>query len=660
MSRNAIIMILYIMMFLVTAYLKFINPHLLDQPKNELTREILTNNGSIIIGDSLNEVRNYWPLVSGRHVFSFKLAKQIDQVVINPEGKTEYRLEGETGNKVNVIQEPEPTETRDRRDRRRNTFQLVIPDTSFANHDEIYFFYKNKNNYQMYHYTYQIKRENNTTSIIKYENSRKSFQTVNLEKQGSDFYDFLELNHTKDITHLYVYKRLKLTEEKTNAPYSPDKQVLLDVQKIGSVSEQGSSAKTFGNQKKSRFTADIFKINLLEGTYTKEKTTFEDSRVYFPVIFNIPEAAQLAGNYADIIQEVSSGGVTCPMHIFHVGPRGATDFQLIYPPENYQVRLNIPVGTTYKQTVSATFPIDRFTLSVEGKVLLSNLDITTLSDGNPRSLPNGMSITSSNQRTVLDIDIPVSTTQDISARGNTFVKVSLQAYAGAVERTRNWLVEVIPYRFQVWPPITPQRMQGHEQDLLDAFVRSYRDESRYPVTRQQTSGRELVYETRDVNVFYSLKNVNTDHIKNIIIRTSNGEEKVEYPNDLGYFVYKIGRDVRYVDLIVNTKSNHSHPRRFLVKSVPNTGLDLVIRSDGSSGIYTAKIDYKDYFNDPIEINRVEARSQFSPNLSYNLSDDLIFLNNASPGDRLDVTLYYTLKYESSQQREVTPLNLPNQ
>jgi len=647
------------MMFLVTAYLKFINPHLLDQPKNELTREILTNNGSIVIGDSLNEMRNYWPLVSGRHIFSFKLAKQIDEIVINPEGRTEYRLQGEFGNQVSVTEDPATTDTRDRKEQRRNIMQLVIPDTSFNDQDEIYFFYKNKNNYQMYNFTYQIKRQNNTTTITKFENSKKSSLTVNLEKRGNDFYDNLELNHTKDITHLYVYKRIKLTDERINVAYSADKNILLDVQKIGSVSEPGSGSAGTSNQKKSRFTTDIFKINLLNGTYTIDNVTLDDARVYFPVIFNIPEAAQLAGNYADIIQEVSSGGVTCPMHIFHVGPRGATDFQLIYPPEGYQVRLNIPVGTTYKQTVSATFPIDRFTLSVEGKVLLNNLDISTLTDGNPQPLPNGMSITSSNQRTVLDIDIPVSTTQDVNVRGNTFVNVSLHAFAGAVERTRNWLVEVIPYRFQVWPPITPQRMQGHEKDLLDTFVRTYRDENRYPVNSQQTSGQALVFETRNVNIFYSLKNVNTNLIKEIKVRSSNGEVRTENPNDLGYFGYTVGRDVKYVDLIVTTRSNHSHLRRFMVQSVPETDLNLIIRSDGSTGIYTAKIDFRDYFDDEVKIDRVEARSKYSPNLSYNLAGDLIYLNNAAQGDRIDVTLHYQLKYENNQQKRITPLDLPN-
>ncbi len=555
MDRNRIVLLLYVLTFLMSVYLKFVDPNRLD-PHN--TQELFRENNVMDIGGMANDFLQYsWTTEQSDAEFEYRLARQIGDTLSFTSANFE---QGAGRYQINYSQTS-------------NNFDVQYMGPS--QDSNVYIQFDSGN----YYFVHIIEKDGFSKRIVKKQDRNFGY----LLDQGIKLLIFSEIPLNKDGSALTInYKYLRRGND-----------VLPDSSMIKSV-----------------------EINLADSTWQEFDagnlaSTFGIDKFTFAVKYLIPDSLHGArGNYLDVITEKKRKRLNLnnpgqEPNVFTVSEEIVNKFKILHPPENYVEKLNTPVGMPFKQVISANFPVEYITLYIDNKEVLNNESITNIQLGNREALKNSIFVTPTNNYQVFDLEFPITTNRNLNGFSSLQVPIRLVARSGMSVDERNWLIEVIPFRFQVWPPIRPMFQSElddpgnqftDEKELFERFIKKYPDEESYIKDSPANQAKyPIVYESRPVNFFYSLQNVNANHIRNCVV---NGNQSPR--NQLGNVKYSIDADVRNLNLRVNTNTNHYKQIQFYVAQVPDDYRINIKDNDYVASTTFVTFYLHDFFGDPIK------------------------------------------------------------
>ena len=561
MSRNRIVLLLYVLTFLLSVYLKFVNPHRLDRQPSEFFRENSELDIGGVVSDSLNY---YWTNFQPKIDLEYHIARQIDSLLYL---NSDYFTNGPGTYNINYSDV-------------NNRWEIEFQSNSTVTAEDLVFLQSNN---QVYYFIVTNSNEGNKASVIQKDDVADGY----LLDKGVRLTVYREIplnNNTAGVSLGYVYKA---RSSSSSASLAEVKSVLINL--------QDSTA--------TPFTFDQT-INLNSSTI---------NRFSIPVKYRIPSTLHAArGRYLDIVYDNmqnrynfnTPGQEPKP---FQVKEEIESEFKILHPPGGGHVdTLNTPVGIPFRQVISANFPIESITLIVDGERIWDNMSLAGLALGRQSDLAN-VKITPTNDFKVLDLKIPIKATQNLNDYEGQEVSLSIEAKSGLSSDSRQWKVKVKPFRFQVWPPVRPVFLSESdepgvldEKGLFERFIRQYPTEEDYLLAlRRGQNTLPIVYESRRINFFYSLQNVDGDQIKQTGINNTTIQ-----PYSPGTIQYTVGADVNRLNLNVLTASGQYKRIPFNIAQVPSNYTPTIGESNYLAGPRSVSFFLKDFFGDPVtDINQ---------------------------------------------------------
>jgi hypothetical protein len=272
------------------------------------------------------------------------------------------------------------------------------------------------------------------------------------------------------------------------------------------------------------------------------------------------ENSKFAGTYSLDVAETASR-INFASHVFEIAPK--VDFAIVYP--DFESTREQLAGVSYRDFVVTTQPIDGFVLvvsdrsradsvvcSISGSSGAAAVRIERATGGIDRGA--GFQVRVNQERKIVSFDLPLKSPK-------TFKFI---AHAGRSQRTKSWEVPIRRLTFAVWPPIQPRFWHDKEKELYDAFSRRYQTQSAH--SGGADAGVPLLYEGRPVSVYYDIENVDRESYNEIILRFSN-HETIRLKKSAPPIEFTMPVDVEWVELSVRLRET-TLSSMFSVKAVP--------------------------------------------------------------------------------------------
>jgi hypothetical protein len=272
------------------------------------------------------------------------------------------------------------------------------------------------------------------------------------------------------------------------------------------------------------------------------------------------ENTRFAGTYSVDIRE-RTRKISFASHVFEIAPK--VDFAIVYP--DFAATREQLAGVAYRDFVVTSQPIDGFIMVVSdrsradtvicritgssGNAAVSVVRATSGIDRGP-----GFSVRVNQDRKIVSFDLPLKTPKTIQ----------VIAQAGRSERTKSWQVPIRRLLFAVWPPIQPRYWHEKEKELYDGFNRRYQSQAGH--SGGVDASVPLLYEGRPVSIYYDLENVDREAYNSIVLRFSNGTN-ITLKKGPAPIEFTMPIDVEWVELSVRLRET-TLSSMFAVKAVP--------------------------------------------------------------------------------------------
>ncbi|MBN2411329.1 hypothetical protein JXQ31_06520 [candidate division KSB1 bacterium] len=549
MSRAKIVMLLYVLTFLMSAYIKFTAPEKFE-PNLEVTRE------TDRITPLQNTLNYKWFLDQQRAEFSYSIAKQF--------GKTIARENFDNGVGNYIISYNDSTENWEP-----NYLQTVKGNEYFISID------LSGNTGDFY-----------ALDISNYKNRQK--QTIYSLDEG------MTIKIPKDdFDEILIFKKIPLKGEPINIKF---KKVSKDINKKGNI----------------LFCYDQVNINLHDSTWTIKQnvtdeeclTQFSALNPYFGVVFDLDEnALELRANYIDFVEENikknSKDRLYYNTRMFQINPEEEAEaFEITYPPVSFREETRIPVGLPHKQTIIANLPIQSINLQIGSNYYPNRTDYYELDELKDDSLAQigELFVKPHSHKRIFDIVFPVT-----ESGGKDQVMVTLKAKSGNEDASRSWPLNVMGLKFASWPPIKPRFWTAREDSLYNRFIKRFPTQEMYEYANEAEKRKyPLVYESREVIISPHFQNVdfNTYQQYRIIYPQQPQWNVVKSLHDITMGINNIPKNVNQFVFDVETTSGKKDIA-FYVASVPETKRNFSIRRQETSGVYTLLIIGYDFFGERV-------------------------------------------------------------
>lgn len=598
MSRSKIVILLYVMTFLMSAYVKFTAPHRLD-PNYEIQRD----DEVLYIGsERINSLNYQWSAPQTKAEFSYSIAKQVGEKIVL--GK-EFFTDGPGVYSVSYVDTTNIWKAKWMRARSGKNYELLFQVEETGNH----------------------------------------FYIQEINKEGKHWQERLFLLQDVDYRLVYSEKEMNDILLFKKVPFA-NGDISLKYHKIG------KDTKIWGNI---LFCVDKVTVNLVDSTWTINRMVTDDSCMgsnsektpFFSIFYNLPETAhELRGNYIDFIEETiknsNRGRLYYSTRLFRIVEGDIPEtFEITYPPESFQEETRIPIGVPHKQTVIATLPIQSLNIQIGNQHFPSSNEFYQLDYLKDDSLVQigKLSFKPHSNKRIFDIIFPVT-----GAQNQNRVIVKLRARSGSENAERSWPVNVMGLKFASWPPIKPKKWTAPEETLYNQFIRRFPTQESYlSATVSERQRYPLTYEAREVSVVPHFQNVDFGTYRNyrISFPQSSVPEILRSGTGMHKEVENLPRDINQLVLTVETDYG-SNAITFFVKRV-GTALepDMIERCDvrysGGSGIYTIYIECLNYFGERVMIDKNNVR--FEPSRAWrSVGDNLIEIE----GDISGVRMYFSI------------------
>jgi hypothetical protein len=571
MDREKIIGVLYIMTFLLAAYIKFTNPHFFATTSTKGIHDAanVTYLGQFYVDRLIWSVpvkQTELALTLWREVYVAGDPPRVDQTFFQSEGagKRVFALKKDESSVQEQTQADPVTAVRlypYKTEAVRAEGKVVKPAIEFGLRDKI--------------------------ALGTYKISLEEGSGANVAK-----WDTVFTLAEKDVGKVFFRRQFKGSEAFAVRLW---KKVNLNLPEV--------SHKLLGKIKKKidNKNEEFYSLNYDELTIDLDKSKVEKARREVvaadrEVMLKLfAENSRLAGTYSFDVSE-KSGKIHFESHIFEIAPK--VEFSIVYP--DFDAKPEQLAGVPYRDFVVTSQPMDDFVMIVSDRGRVDSLvgRITTKS-GQPEvriirttgieSTP-GFNLQVNQDRKIVSFGLPLKTPK-------TFHFI---AHAGRAESKKSWQVPIRRLSFAVWPPIQPRYWHSKEKDLYNEFY------SKHPTHTEMSPGATapLLYEGRAVSVYYDVENVDRNAFTDIMLRFSNQEimrlKKGAPPIELTLPI-----DIEWVELTVKTKET-TLSSVFGVKPVPETftyDVDLSPPLEMVSEYGMSTFQIRDFFGEAV---RTEA------------------------------------------------------
>jgi hypothetical protein len=303
---------------------------------------------------------------------------------------------------------------------------------------------------------------------------------------------------------------------------------------------------------------DELTINLENGKagVVKREITSKDREATIKLY---AENSKFAGTYSLDVAE-NTGKINFASHVFEIAPK--VDFAIVYP--DFESTREQLAGVSYRDFVVTSQPIDGFILavsdrgradtvvcSITGSSGAAAVNVVRATGGIDRGA--GFQVRVNQERKIISFELPLKSPK-------TFKFI---AQAGRSERAKSWDVPIRRLSFAVWPPIQPRFWHGKEKELYDGFSRKYQTQAGHGGS---DAAVPLLYEGRPVSVYYDIENVGRESYADIILNFSN-RESIRLKKTAPPIEFTMPVDVEWVELSVRLRET-TLSSRFAVKPVP--------------------------------------------------------------------------------------------
>jgi len=600
MSRTKIVMLLYVLTFLMAAYIKFTVPEKFE-PNREVTRE------TDKITPLQNTLNYKWFLDQQRAEFSYAIARQF--------GKTIARENFDNGIGNYMLSFNDSTEN----------WESTFLEDSKGNDYYITF------NLPDYDGNYYV------LDISNYKNRQK--QTIYSLSEGRN------LKIPKDdFDEMLIFKKIPFKGGPINIKF---KKIGKDVNKKGNI----------------LFCYDQVNINLHDSTWAIKHFVTDDGctgqfsalNPFFGVIFDLNEnALALRANYIDFVEEKikknSKDRLYYNTRLFQINPEEEAEvFEITYPPVSFREETRIPVGLPHKQTIIANLPIQSINLQIGNTYYPDENEYYELDQLKDDSLVQRgqLFLKPHSHKRIFDIVFPVT-----ESGGKDQVIVTVRAKSGNEDASRSWPLNVMGLKFASWPPIKPRFWTAREDSLYNRFIRRFPTQEMYEYANEaEKRNYPLVFESRQVIISPHFQNVDFNTYKAYRIRYSQqpGSNVTHSLQNITMGTNNIPKNVDQFVFNVETTSGKKEITFYIAK-VPENRRNFVIRRQETSGVNTLLIIGNDYFGERVIVDTTSVRFS-SPILSWKfIGDNLIQVEGGSLTG--SISFKYNLDYLDDSFTEI--------
>jgi hypothetical protein len=366
--------------------------------------------------------------------------------------------------------------------------------------------------------------------------------------------------------------------------------------------------------------------------------------------------SKLAGVYGIDVTE-RTGRIHFDSHIFEISPKA--EFTIVYP--DFSTKPEQLAGVPYHDFVVTTQPMDAFSIIVadQNQVDTMTYRITNISGAPVATIVNENSreqtqIKVNQDRKIVSFEVSLK-----SPKHFKFI-----ARAGRLESSKSWEVPIQRLAFSVWPPIQPRYWRAKENVLYDEFCKKYSSQLQLPSTANSTT--PLLYEGRKVSVYYDVENVNRSTYTDVLLRFSTGAT-AQLKSDASPVEFTLPADITWVELIVKIKET-ALSAVFAVKSVPDNftyQVDLSPPLEMVSEYGMSTFQIHDYFDETIASDAIQVEVTGAPQNQVRLNKEkdrvkleLVGIKN-NHNIRARIALVQSPYNKSSRNMEIGKIALKN-
>lgn len=540
MDREKIIGVLYIMTFLLAAYVKFTNPHFFAT----VSSKGIHDGSKLTYLGQMYEDRLVWSLPAKemnlkptlwREVFVSGDKPRIDHKFFTPDS-----TKSAAAKQTYVLKRDESS-----------TATPASPDPSAI--DRLYLFSSGESKGS----AKQVEVEIGLRDRLSAGNYKISFS----EGSGTSLAerDTLLMLSEQDAGKIFFRRRFARDNEFTVRVW---KKAAIDLPAINHTL-LGEVKKKIENRQEEFFTIsyDELTINLENGKadLVKREIASKDREATIKLY---AENSKFAGTYGLDVSE-TGGKINFASHIFEIAPK--VDFAIVYP--DFESTREQLAGVSYRDFVVTSQPIDGFLMTVSDRGRADTV-VCSITGSSGTAAVNvvhatsgidhgaGFQVRVNQERKIVSFELPLKSPK-------TFKFI---AQAGRSERTKSWEVPTRRLTFAVWPPIQPRFWHDKEKELYDNFSRKYQTQAGH--SGGSDAAVPLLYEGRPVSVYYDIENVDRESYVDVVLNFSN-RESIRLKKAAPPIEFTMPIDVEWVELSVRLRET-TLSSRFAVKTVPES------------------------------------------------------------------------------------------